>query len=133
MMPARRCRAREGGPSRTEYDVECDVVYGIDEARVSVRGDLCLETVARLRRIVLAAAALPIAQITVDLAQVESLDLYSANALFALRTQVRERSTRFVLVSESPPVRRTLEATGFWDMFEHGSFWSEYPPPECGA
>ena len=104
----------------------------MDEARVVVGGDLCLETVAELRRVVLAAAALPIAQITIDLAQVESLDRYSANVLVALRTQVRERSTRFVLVSESPPVRRTLEATGHWDRFEHQSFWSEYPQPKSG-
>jgi anti-anti-sigma factor len=133
MMPARRCRVREGEASRAQYEVACEVVYGIDEARVSVRGDVCLETVAKLRRVVLAAAALPIAQITIDMGQVESLDLYSANVLYALRTQVRERSTRFVLVSESPPVRRTLEATGFWDLFEHQSFWSDYPQPESGA
>jgi anti-anti-sigma factor len=112
---------------------ECDVVYGTDEARVSVRGGLDLETVATLRRTVLAAAALPIAQVTVDLAGVESMDRYSVNVLVALRDQVIERRTRFVLASESPSASRALESAGSWQLFEHRSIWSDYPPSEGSA
>ena len=95
-----------------------------------VRGELGLQTVSTVRRAVLAAAALPISRVTVDLDRVESMDRYSVNVLLALRDQVRERSTRFVLASPSAPVRRALGAVEVWDLFEHESIWSEYPSSE---
>jgi anti-anti-sigma factor len=124
-------RENESQPSHSASSAfACDVVYQNDEVRVLVRGNLGLQTVSGLRRAVLAAAALPISRVTIDLGRVESADRYSVRVLVTLQEQVRERSTRFVLASASPPVQRALRAARTWDAFEHESVWSEYPSRE---
>jgi anti-anti-sigma factor len=134
MTPGRTRRLARSATSLPEsVGFECNVVYQNDEARVAVSGDLGLQAAATVRRAVLAAAALPISRVTIDLERVESMDRYSARVLATLRSQVRERSTQFVLASVSPPARRALGAAGVWDVFEHESLWSKYPSPEVST
>jgi anti-anti-sigma factor len=126
-------RNQFGSADSVHNTFECNVTYRSDEARVAVRGDLGLQTVPAVRRTVLRAAALPIGRVTVDLGEVDSMDRYAVNVLVALRDQVRERSTRFVLAAPSRSVRRALAAAGVLDRFECESIWWEYPANEFSA
>jgi anti-anti-sigma regulatory factor len=92
-------------------------------------GELILSTVPALRRMVLAAAVLPISGVTVDLAGVSRLDRYAANELDALRRRVTDHSSIFALAAPSPPVRRALESAGIAQHFNYESVWSDYPSP----
>jgi anti-anti-sigma factor len=111
----------------------CHVTYCDDWARVTAQGGLHLSTVPMLRRMVLAAAVLPISGVTLDLAGVDSVDRYAVNALVTLRRQVRDQSAAFSLASVSHPVRRALEAAGVGELFDHESVWSGYPSPDGGS
>ncbi len=115
------------GASEGTKSFECQVTYVDDRARVTAKGCLDVSTVPVLRRVVLAAAVLPISGVTLDLAGVESLDRYAVNALVALRRQVRDHSAAFSLASVSPPARRALDAAGIREPFDHESLWSSYP------
>jgi anti-anti-sigma factor len=109
---------------------QCHVTYFDDWARVSAKGRLDISTVPVLRRMVLAAAVLPISGVTLDLAGVDSLDRYAVTALVTLRRQVRDHGTTFSLAAMSPPVARALDVAGVGKLFEHESVWTAYPSPD---
>jgi anti-anti-sigma factor len=109
--------------------VRCNVTYFDDWARVTASGRLDVSTVAALRRMVLAAAVLPISGVTVDLAGVDSVDRYAVNTLVELRQRVRDHSAAFALAAISQPVLRALKAVGVSDLFNVESPWSSYPDP----
>ena len=109
---------------------ECHATYFDDWARVTATGCLDASSVPMLRRIVLAAAVLPISGVTLDLAGVDSLDRSAVDALVAIQRQVREQSTAFALASISQPVRRALDVAGVGELFDQESVWSGYPSPD---
>jgi anti-anti-sigma factor len=109
---------------------QCHVTYFDDRARVTATGCLDLSTVPALRRMVLAAAVLPISGVTLDLAGVDSVDRYAVSALVTLRRQVRDHGATFSLAAMSPPVARGLDVAGLAELFEHESVWLSYPSPD---
>lgn len=108
-------------------DFRCHVTYFDDRARVTVTGRLDVSTVPVVRRLVLAAAVLPISGVTIDLASVESVDRLAIDALVALKEEVRAFSAAFAIASASASVRQAFVAAGVEDRFEYESVWSQYP------
>jgi anti-anti-sigma factor len=117
-------------PTAVTTPFQCQVTYFDDWARITVTGCLDDTTIPVLRRMVLAAAVLPISGVTLDLAGVDSVDRYAVNALVTLRSQVRDQSAAFALASISQPVRRALAVAGVEDLFDQQSLWSGYPSPD---
>ena len=111
----------------------CNVTYFDDRARVTATERLDFSTVPAMRRMVLAAAALPISGVTLDLAGVESIDRIAVDALVAVQRQVREQNSALTLALVSEPVRRALDNAGVADLFDHESLWSGYPSPDWQA
>jgi anti-anti-sigma factor len=123
-------RADDRPAPSTAKSFHCNVTYFDDWARVTAKGRLDSSTVPVLRRMVLAAAVLPISGVTLDLAGVDEVDRYAINAIVTLRRQVRDHSTAFSLASLSHPVQRALAVAGMGETFEHESVWTSYPAPD---
>ena len=111
----------------------CHVTYFEDGARVTAKGRLDFSTVPVMRRMVLAAAALPISGVTLDLAGVESIDRIAVDALVAVQRQVRDQNSAFRLAFAPEPVRLALDGAGVAALFDHESLWSGYPSSEWQA
>ena len=109
---------------------DCHVTYFDDWARVTAKGCLDASTIPVLRRMVLAAAVLPISGVTLDLEGVRTLDRSGVDFLVTLRHQVRDQSAAFSLASISHQVRGALDGAGVRDLFDHESVWTSYPSPD---
>ena len=113
-------------PCAVTSSFECDVTYLDDWACITARGGLDVSTVPALRRMVLAAAVLPISGVILDLAGVDSVDRYAVDALVAASVGKCAIGTpRLRSRSISPPARRALDVAGVGDLFdqEGGQAW----------
>jgi anti-anti-sigma factor len=117
-------------PALRSKSFELHVTYTEDRARITATGCLDISAIPELRRMVMAAAVLPISGVTVDLAGVDALDRDVVIALVTLRSKVRDQRTAFALGSISEPVRRALDLASVGDLFDQESLWSGYPSPD---
>jgi anti-anti-sigma regulatory factor len=128
VLPIEARRPPQAGPAR----FGCRVAYFDDGARVTATGELTYATMPVVRRVVLAAAVLPISAVTLDLAGVDRVDRPAVDALVLMKEEVHERSAIFTIASAPTAVRRALAAEGVEQHFEYESVWSQYPSTtEC--
>jgi anti-anti-sigma factor len=109
--PHRASEPTSAAGANADDAIRCDVLYVGEHAVVAPVGEIDLASAPVVQRAAFGTLALPIRQITIDLAGVGFLDSSGLNMLLRVQRRASELGIGFAVVSAAPAVQRVLRVT----------------------